>query len=92
MLPHARNRIRAPCGSDPILTSLPLQANYRAVIRTHKAALLAIKSFWQLLLHSEVSMTSLQRHFLRIEKARGQAERSYRTIMVRTGAGGLEGG
>ena len=59
-----------------------MQANYRAVIRSHKGALAALKSFWQLLLHSDVSMTSLQRHFLRIEKARGQAERAYKAVMV----------
>lgn len=61
---------------------LAAQANYRAVIRNHKAALSALKAFWQLLLHSDVSMTSLQRHFQRIEKTRAAAERSYRAVMV----------
>jgi len=43
----------------PFATPLP-QANYRAVIRAHKSALNSLKSFWQLLLHSDVSMTRLQ--------------------------------
>lgn len=79
----ARSCCAARC--RPIQCAPHLQANYRAVIRAHKDAIAAIKSFWQLLLHSDVSMTSLQRHFLRIEKARAQAERSYRVVMVRAG-------
>ncbi|KAL4422853.1 hypothetical protein ABPG75_009050 [Micractinium tetrahymenae] len=59
------------------------QANYRAVIRAHKGALTALKSFWQLLLHSDVSMVRLQRAFQKIEKGRSNAERCYRTVMER---------
>lgn len=43
-----------------LVLSLGTQANYRAVIRVHKASLSALKGFWQLLLHSDVSMTRLQ--------------------------------
>jgi hypothetical protein len=42
----------------------PTQANYRAVIRAHKGALGALKAFWQLLLHSDVSMARLQASIL----------------------------
>lgn len=45
--------------ANPCLCVLP-QANYRAVIRAHKSALNSLKSFWQLLLHSDVSMPRLQ--------------------------------
>lgn len=52
------------------------------MIRAHKGALTSLKAFWQLLLHSEVSMVRLQRAFQKIEKARGNAERCYRAVMV----------
>lgn len=38
-------------------------------MRAHRNALVAIRSFWQLLLHNQVSFTSLSKALMRIEKS-----------------------
>jgi hypothetical protein len=55
----------------------------RQVLRAHKSALFAIKSFWKQLLHSSVPFSSITRAFARIEATRSTADRAYQTMLER---------
>lgn len=60
-----------------------LTACYRQVVRTHKDALAALKSFWQMLTRSDASLPRIVKHFQLIESTRAAAERSYKTVLER---------
>jgi hypothetical protein len=62
----------------------PPPSNYRACVRSHRAALQAQKVFWQVLLHDTVAFKSLQSSFVVMNAAEKQAAQIYR----RRGAGG----
>ncbi|GAB4819764.1 hypothetical protein N2152v2_006810 [Parachlorella kessleri] len=58
-------------------------ANYKAAIRSHRAALTTLKAFWHLLLRADVSLVALVRLFLRIPASKDAAEHSYKALMER---------
>lgn len=55
----------------------------RQVLRVHKSALYAQRSFWKVLLHSNVTFTALVHAFKRIENCRARADRAYQTVLER---------
>ena len=52
-------------------------------MRAHKVALYAVRDFWKLLLHHEVSFRGLNASFKEIMVAQLKAEKTYRMILDR---------
>jgi hypothetical protein len=55
----------------------------RAVLRAHKSALYAQRSFWKVLLHSNVTFTAVVKAFRHIESTRRRADKTYQTLLER---------
>ena len=53
------------------------------LVRAHKVALYAVRNFWKLLLHHEVSFRGLNASFVEIMAAQIKAEKTYRMILDR---------
>ncbi|PNH12261.1 Tiny macrocysts protein B [Tetrabaena socialis] len=62
------------------------QRNCRLVVRAHREALIAMRSFWGLLLHHEIDFNHLSRALRRIEITVKAAERAYRGVLARHGS------
>ncbi|KXZ56448.1 hypothetical protein GPECTOR_1g400 [Gonium pectorale] len=69
--------------SVDLVSYVEYQRQHRLVMRAHRAALVAIRNFWQLLLHHTVAFTSLAKALHRIEKSVSVAEGVYRSALVR---------
>ncbi|WIA17635.1 hypothetical protein OEZ85_014441 [Tetradesmus obliquus] len=59
------------------------QHSYRQVLKAHKTALYAQRSFWKVLLHSNVSFSAVVKAFRHIEATRGRADKTYQTVLER---------
>jgi hypothetical protein len=55
----------------------------RQVLRAHKSALYAQRSFWKVLLHSNVTFTAVVKAFRHIESTRTRADKTYQTVLER---------
>ena len=53
------------------------------MLKAHKTALYAQRSFWKVLLHSNVSFSAVVKAFRHIEATRGRADKTYQTVLVR---------
>ncbi|GFR41359.1 hypothetical protein Agub_g2042 [Astrephomene gubernaculifera] len=82
---HMQRATGAKSGESSVdlVSYVEYQRNHRMVMRAHRAALVAIRNFWQLLLHNSVSFTSLAKALHRIEKCVNVAEGFYRTALAR---------
>ncbi|KAG2440500.1 hypothetical protein HYH02_010378 [Chlamydomonas schloesseri] len=69
--------------SVDLVSYVEYQRSHKAVMRAHRAALVAIRHFWQLLLHNTVAFTSLAKALHRIEKSVSVAEGIYRAALLR---------
>lgn len=58
-----------------MITSSP---RFRVVLSAHKAALLELRYFWQMLLHAKVQFEGLTRATRKIDKAVKHADKVYR--------------
>ncbi|GFR47567.1 hypothetical protein Agub_g9292 [Astrephomene gubernaculifera] len=70
-------------GAVDLINYVEFQRTHRVVTRAHKEALIAIRSFWGLLLRSAVDIDKLYKALHNIELAIRTAERSYRTALGR---------
>ncbi|KXZ43098.1 hypothetical protein GPECTOR_102g51 [Gonium pectorale] len=66
---------------DHAMSYIEGQRHRRILTRAHEEALVAIRSFWALLLHSTVDITKVSKGLRRIEKAVETAERAYRSVL-----------
>lgn len=53
------------------------------MLRSHKAALYAVRAFWKQLLHTKVPFTGITRAFKRVEVTRATADHAYKTMLER---------
>ncbi|GLC53515.1 hypothetical protein PLESTB_000757900 [Pleodorina starrii] len=66
-----------------LVSYMEFQRSHRLVVRAHKEALIAIRSFWGLLMRSQVKFNELSKALRRIESTAKTAERAYRGVLVR---------
>jgi len=79
--PRLRPIMCTPC---TIRTSCTRPAgNFRLLVRAHKVALYAVRDFWKLLLHHDISFRGLNASFKEIMAAQVKAEKTYRMILDR---------
>ena len=72
------------CTPYTIRTSCTRPAgNFRLLVRAHKVALYAVRDFWKLLLHHDISFRGLNASFKEIMAAQVKAEKTYRMILDR---------
>lgn len=55
----------------------------RQVLRVHKSALYAQRSFWKVLLHSNVTFSNIVHAFRHIESCRSKADKTYKAVLER---------
>ncbi|KAG2432647.1 hypothetical protein HXX76_008987 [Chlamydomonas incerta] len=72
-------------GVVDLVSYVEFQRSHRLVTRAHKEALLAMRAFWSLLLHSRVSFVRLTHAINRIEVSIRSAERAYQSVLTRHG-------
>ncbi|KAG2454201.1 hypothetical protein HYH02_001236 [Chlamydomonas schloesseri] len=72
-------------GVVDLVSYVEFQRSHRLVTRAHKEALLAMRAFWSLLLHSRVSFVRLTHAINRIEVSIRAAERAYQSVLTRHG-------
>jgi hypothetical protein len=53
------------------------------VLHAHKSALYAQRSFWKVLLHSNVTFTAVVKAFRHIEATRTRTDKTYQTVLER---------
>ncbi|KAL3141596.1 hypothetical protein ABBQ32_004837 [Trebouxia sp. C0010 RCD-2024] len=58
------------------------QRQFKGLKEAHKAVLLAIRSFWQVLIKQDVTYVALVNHFKKVEKTQLLAERGYRQRLI----------
>ncbi|KAJ9517580.1 hypothetical protein QJQ45_025109, partial [Haematococcus lacustris] len=58
--------------------------NYRMVLKVHKDALLAMKAFWQALLHTTVNLKTLTDAIKRMDSSVHTAEQVYRSMLMKS--------
>ncbi|GIL43455.1 hypothetical protein Vafri_932 [Volvox africanus] len=82
---HMQRATGAKSGESSVdlVSYVEYQRNHRMVMRAHRSALVAIRNFWQLLLHNTVAFTSLAKALHRIEKSVNVAEGFYRAALAR---------
>ncbi|KAG2446182.1 hypothetical protein HXX76_000775 [Chlamydomonas incerta] len=82
---HMQRSAGAKSGESSVdlVSYVEYQRSHKAVMRAHRAALVAIRHFWQLLLHNTVAFTSLAKALHRIEKSVSVAEGIYRAALLR---------
>ncbi|PNH09202.1 Tiny macrocysts protein B, partial [Tetrabaena socialis] len=86
---HTQKASGANGGDDSVVdlvAYVEFQRNHRLVVRAHREALIAMRSFWGLLLRSEVDFNQLSRALYRIEVTVKAAERAYRGVLARHGS------
>ncbi|PNH12265.1 Tiny macrocysts protein B [Tetrabaena socialis] len=86
---HTQKASGANGGGDStvdLVAYVEFQRNHRLVVRAHREALMAMRSFWGLLLRSEIDFTNLSRSLHRIEITVKAAERAYRSVLARHGS------
>ncbi|KAG2430819.1 hypothetical protein HXX76_009795 [Chlamydomonas incerta] len=66
-----------------LVSYVEFQRSHRQVTRAHKEALMAMRAFWGLLMHSNVNFIKLTKAMNRIEVTVRAAERAYRTVLTR---------
>ncbi|KXZ43615.1 hypothetical protein GPECTOR_85g345 [Gonium pectorale] len=76
----------APDSAVDLVSYVEFQRNHRLVVRAHREALLAMRSFWGLLLRHHVSFNHLSKALHRIEVSVKGAERAYRGVLSRHGS------
>ncbi|GLC40592.1 hypothetical protein PLESTM_001090800 [Pleodorina starrii] len=83
---HAQKASGANSGDTAavdLVSYVEFQRNHRLVVRAHKEALMAIRSFWGLLLRSKINFNHLSKALHKIEGTVKAAERAYRGVLVR---------
>ncbi|KAG2431968.1 hypothetical protein HYH02_013184 [Chlamydomonas schloesseri] len=70
-------------GAVDLVAFVEFQRSHRLVTRAHKEALVAVRAFWGLLLHTDVSYLKLTKALDRIETTVRAAERAYRSVLSR---------
>ncbi|KAG2445524.1 hypothetical protein HXX76_000139 [Chlamydomonas incerta] len=70
-------------GAVDLASYVEFQRNHRLVTRAHKEALLAVRAFWGLLMHTSVNFTKLTKALERIEVTVRAAEKAYRRVLSR---------
>ncbi|KAG2501688.1 hypothetical protein HYH03_000190 [Edaphochlamys debaryana] len=70
-------------GAVDLVSYVEFQRNHRLVVKAHREALMAMRSFWGLLLHTNVNFNQLSRALHRIEISVKAAERAYRMVLSR---------
>ncbi|KAG2430820.1 hypothetical protein HXX76_009796 [Chlamydomonas incerta] len=68
-----------------LVSYVEFQRSHRLVTRAHKEALMAMRAFWGLLMHSNVNFIKLTKAMNRIEVTVRAAERAYRGVLIRHG-------
>ncbi|GIL79405.1 hypothetical protein Vretimale_18290 [Volvox reticuliferus] len=66
-----------------LVSYVEFQRNYRLIQSYHKAALLAMREFWRLLLYDAVNMNSLTSAFRKIEQMERLADKTYKMVLER---------
>ncbi|GIL45019.1 hypothetical protein Vafri_2438, partial [Volvox africanus] len=66
-----------------LVSYVEYQKNHRLVIRAHKDALIATRTFWQVLLHNHVRFTALAAALNEIERTVLKAEAAYKMVLSR---------
>ncbi|KAG2445088.1 hypothetical protein HYH02_008955 [Chlamydomonas schloesseri] len=66
-----------------LVSYVEFQRSHRLVTRAHKEALMAMRAFWGLLMHTNVNFVKLTKAMNRIEVTVRAAERAYRTVLTR---------
>ncbi|KAG2494212.1 hypothetical protein HYH03_007568 [Edaphochlamys debaryana] len=66
-----------------LVSYVEYQKNHRLVIRAHKDALIATRTFWQALLHNQVKFTHLASALNEIERTVLKAEAAYKQVLTR---------
>ncbi|EFJ49262.1 phosphate acetyltransferase [Volvox carteri f. nagariensis] len=66
-----------------LVSYVEYQKNHRLVIRAHKDALIATRTFWQVLLHNHVRFTALAAALNEIERTVLKAESAYKMVLSR---------
>ena len=61
-----------------LVAYVEFQRNYRLALKVHKDALLAMRAFWSLLLHSKVRFEALADAVNKVDTAIKDADRSYK--------------
>ncbi|PNH04175.1 Tiny macrocysts protein C, partial [Tetrabaena socialis] len=83
---HTQRASGANGGGDnavDLVAYVEFQRNHRVVVRAHREALIAMRSFWGLLLRNRVDFNHLSRALNRIEITVKAAERAYRGVLTR---------
>ncbi|KAL6754986.1 hypothetical protein V8C86DRAFT_270236 [Haematococcus lacustris] len=70
-------------GSVDLVSYVEFQRNLRLAVRMHMDALLAMRNFWETLLHANITFDKLSRAVARIETCVRASERMYRTVLSR---------
>ncbi|GFR50532.1 hypothetical protein Agub_g12802 [Astrephomene gubernaculifera] len=70
-------------GGVDLVSYVEYQKNHRLVIRAHKDALIATRTFWQVLLHHHVRFTALASALNEIERTVLKAEAAYKMVLSR---------
>ncbi|PNH03659.1 Tiny macrocysts protein B [Tetrabaena socialis] len=86
---HTQKASGANGGGDSavdLVAYVEFQRNHRLVVRAHREALIAMRSFWGLLLRNRVDFNQLSRALYRIEVTVKATERAYRGVLVRHGS------
>ncbi|KAG2445087.1 hypothetical protein HYH02_008954 [Chlamydomonas schloesseri] len=68
-----------------LVSYVEFQRSHRLVTRAHKEALMAMRAFWGLLMHTNVNFMKLTKAMNRIEVTVRAAERAYRGVLIRHG-------
>ncbi|GLI68263.1 hypothetical protein VaNZ11_012618, partial [Volvox africanus] len=66
-----------------LVSYVEFQRNYRLIQSYHKAALLAMREFWRLLLYDAVNMNSLTSAFRKIDQMERLADKTYKMVLER---------
>ncbi|PNH07141.1 Tiny macrocysts protein B, partial [Tetrabaena socialis] len=69
--------------ASDLVSYVEFQRNYKLIQSYHKAALVAMREFWQLLLHDAVNLNSLTSAFRKIEQMEHLADRTYKVVLER---------
>ena len=76
------------CGAAPAprprqVSYVEYQKNHRLVVHAHKAALIATRTFWQVLMHTNVPFTALANALNEIERTVQKTEEAYKVVLGR---------
>ncbi|KAG2422329.1 hypothetical protein HXX76_016114 [Chlamydomonas incerta] len=66
-----------------LVSYVEFQRNWRMIQSYHKAALMAMREFWRLLLNDAVNLNSLTSAFRKIEKMESLADKTYKLVLER---------